>query len=74
MSVAVTALLAAVVSGASEQKTLSPSLDSKNPFTDGFGEWATGVLDHWKVPGLAIAVIDGKDVFAEVRAAVDLGP
>ncbi|KFA76398.1 hypothetical protein S40288_04805 [Stachybotrys chartarum IBT 40288] len=62
---ALTALLAAVVSGANEQKTLSPSLDSKNPFTDDFGEWAAGVLDHWKVPGLAIAVIDGKDVFAE---------
>ncbi len=39
---------------------------SGSPFTEEFGKLVTSTLDKWHVPGVAIAVIDGHDVWTEV--------
>lgn len=53
---------------AAEQKPLGDSSAvSKDPFNDEFAEFARETLEHWKVPGVSIAAIDGDDVYAEVN-------
>jgi hypothetical protein len=37
-----------------------------NPFDPKFGELAKKTLDYWRVPGIAIGVVDGGDVWTEV--------
>lgn len=40
---------------------------SKNgPFDEGFDKLVNKTLELWKVPGLAIAVVDGDDTWAQV--------
>ncbi|KAL7951651.1 beta-lactamase/transpeptidase-like protein [Trichoderma barbatum] len=50
-----------------EQKPIS-GIDSAaggNPLTPEFGEFVREQLEKWKVPGVAVAVIDGDEVYAE---------
>ena len=64
LRVAVTAAAVAAAQFASAgQKPLSRA---GSPFDHGFDAYANGTMRHWKVPGLAIAVIDGDDVYAKV--------
>jgi hypothetical protein len=37
-----------------------------NPFTSDFKKQTLNLMGKWHVPGLAIAVIDGKETFFEV--------
>ncbi|KAL6875186.1 beta-lactamase/transpeptidase-like protein [Trichoderma novae-zelandiae] len=39
--------------------------NEKNPLTAEFGDFVREQLDKWKVPGVAVAVIDGDEVYAE---------
>lgn len=36
------------------------------PFDEGFEKLVSKTLESWKVPGLAIAVVDGDDTWAQV--------
>ncbi|KHN95705.1 Beta-lactamase/transpeptidase-like protein [Metarhizium album ARSEF 1941] len=66
-------MVAAVVSlpaALSAQMPLSHSLSgpaSKSPFTGDFGRYVEGLMDEWKLAGMAVAVVDGDDVFTKVR-------
>ena len=70
----VSALVAAAVilpAAFSAQVPISkpPSVQAdKNPFTGNFNKYVEGVMDGWKLAGMAVAVIDGDDVFTEVCA------
>ena len=44
----------------------SSSSSSSSPFTNDLTGYVNEVMDEWKVPGLAIAVIDGGHVHTEV--------
>lgn len=57
---------------AADQKPIGPDGGSEtgNPFNDDFSKLAEETLDNWKVPGLAIAVIDDEDVYAEVSVSL----
>ncbi|PNP40886.1 hypothetical protein TGAM01_v201003 [Trichoderma gamsii] len=50
-----------------EQKPIASSehTASENPLTPEFSEFVIERLDKWKVPGVAVAVIDGDEVYAE---------
>ena len=48
----------------------SSSSSSSSPFTDNLTWYVNEVMDEWKVPGLAIAVIDGGHVHTEVHMLV----
>lgn len=39
-----------------------------SPFTDDFNSFVADVMGEWKLPGMAIAVVDGEDVFTQVSA------
>ena len=39
---------------------------ASSPFTASFDELVTQNLDRWNTPGLAIAVVQGEDVFSKV--------
>jgi CubicO group peptidase (beta-lactamase class C family) len=47
---------------------------SQNPFNDDLGNFVDNVMERWKIPGMSVAVIDGDDVYTEVRAAVEIAP
>ncbi|KAH9885525.1 beta-lactamase/transpeptidase-like protein [Xylariomycetidae sp. FL2044] len=36
-----------------------------DPLGDEFGRFVEGLLDEWKVPGLSVAVVDGRETWAE---------
>ncbi|OAA32355.1 Beta-lactamase/transpeptidase-like protein [Moelleriella libera RCEF 2490] len=36
-----------------------------SPFTDDFNSFVADVMGEWKLPGMAIAVVDGEDVFTQ---------
>jgi CubicO group peptidase (beta-lactamase class C family) len=64
-------LICATTTAAESQKHLGPddkTATSANPFTDEFASFAKETLEDWKVPGVAIAVIDDDDIYAEVSA------
>lgn len=44
------------------------SLESsnRNPFTTELDNYINGLLDEWKVAGLAIGVVDGEDSYTKV--------
>lgn len=44
---------------------------SGNPLTSEFSEFVLERLDKWRVPGVAVAVIDGDEVYAEVNITVE---
>lgn len=44
------------------------SSTGKNPLTGDFVNFVKDNMDYWKIPGMAIAVVDGQDVFSEVCA------
>lgn len=46
------------------QKTL---LGSSSPFDEEFNAYVHGLLDKWHVPGVAVAVVDGDDIWSEVN-------
>jgi len=50
-----------------QQTVLGDSSSASNPFDEEFEKLANKSLAMWHVPGLAIAVVDGDDVFAKVR-------
>ena len=39
---------------------------TSSPFTASFDDLATHNLDRWHTPGLAIAVVNGEDIFSKV--------
>ena len=39
---------------------------TSSPFTASFDELATHNLDRWHTPGLAIAFVNGEDIFSKV--------
>lgn len=43
---------------------------SGNPLTSEFADFVLEILDEWKVPGVAVAVIDGDAIYAEVSPTV----
>ena len=43
-----------------------PMAEDDGPFTPEFAQFALQTLDDWKVPGLAIAVIDNDKVWSQV--------
>lgn len=49
---------------AAEQKILG--FRKQNPFDKHFDNLVEQTLDQWNVPGIAIAVVDNTDIFAEV--------
>lgn len=64
--------LAAIAGAREDQRPLVNQADGwakdkKSPFSKEFAELARAKLEEWKVPGLAMAVVDGEDIFAEVR-------
>lgn len=42
---------------------------SGNPLTSEFAEFVLQTLDEYKVPGVAVAVVDGDEIYAEVSVA-----
>ncbi len=66
--IALAGLLASEVTIAA-QKPLSPK-SARNPLDDTFATLVNKTLDDCKVPGLAIAVIDDEEIFAEVSSIV----
>ena len=69
-SYAVTAAiaLAAGVPAQASQKHLNDgySGSSGNPLTKDFGTYVYELLDVYHVPGIAIGVVDGEDIYTEV--------
>jgi hypothetical protein len=59
------------IAGGSQQKPLhelAPTgKGTHNPLTPEFAEYVAGLLEDWKVPGMSIAVLDGDELYAEVR-------
>ncbi|KAL7820596.1 putative penicillin-binding protein [Trichoderma gracile] len=52
----------------SEQKPISgheSAATKGNPLTAEFGDFVREQLDKWRVPGIAVAVVDGDEVYAE---------
>ena len=47
-----------------EQHVLSDAQQS--PFSSKFGDLVKESLDYWQVPGVAIGMVDGDDVWTEV--------
>lgn len=45
----------------------APNGDSQNPFNDDLGKFVDDVMERWKIPGMSVAVIDGDDVYSEVK-------
>lgn len=39
----------------------------KSPFTDDFRKHVDELLEKWHVPGMAIGVVDGNNIWTEVR-------
>lgn len=52
---------------ASVAKASSAQAEQTNPLTEEFGEFARKTLKEFNVPGVSIVVIDGDNIFAEVR-------
>ncbi|KAL7622529.1 hypothetical protein AAE478_008036 [Parahypoxylon ruwenzoriense] len=61
-----------------EQKVLLPGGgdgdgdEGNSPFDDGFGTFAREALERWHVPGVAVAVVDGDEMWAEGYGAAAL--
>lgn len=47
--------------------------NGSSPLSGDFATFVEENLDFWKIPGMAIAVVDGQRVSAEVRAAPPTG-
>lgn len=45
---------------------------SGNPLTSEFAEFVLQTLDEYKVPGVAVAVVDGDEIYAEVSVSLYL--
>ena len=54
--------------------TTNGSAESASPFTDDFTQFAKDILCEWNIPGAAIAVVDGNEIFSEVRPSASLHP
>lgn len=51
------------------QKLLNVPNDTPiNPFDKHVATFVADVMDRWKIPGMAIGVIDGEHVFTKVRS------
>lgn len=62
--------LASCVYGNAGQKPLSEPARSRkpqNPLTTELGEYIHGLLDAYHVPGIAVGVVDGEEIYTEVR-------
>ncbi len=58
----------AAVPGWDGQRTLDGTSGKANsPFNDEVEEFVHDVMGRWKIPGMSVAVIDGEDVYAQVR-------
>jgi CubicO group peptidase (beta-lactamase class C family) len=59
------------VNARNEQKPIASQEHTTggNPLTSEFAKLVLEGLDEWKVPGVAVAVIDGDEVYAEVSVA-----
>lgn len=68
------ALAAGLVLGAAsighvDARIVPRANNSSSPLSGDFAKFVEENLDFWKIPGMAIAVVDGQRVSAEVRAA-----
>lgn len=64
---AVAAASLALLSAAAAEQTPLMAVPGRNPLTDEFGDFVRQRLDRWKVPGMSLAVVDGHDIYAQVR-------
>ncbi|KAF7546718.1 hypothetical protein G7Z17_g8236 [Cylindrodendrum hubeiense] len=55
-----------VAFGATFLATVAAKAHANDPFTRDFKEFANCTIDQWKVPGMAIAVIDGDEIYSEL--------
>lgn len=54
--------------GINVQKPLQEGSErGESPFTDAFGKHVDELLNKWHVPGVAIGVVDGDDIWTEAR-------
>lgn len=49
------------------------SKESKSPFTENYGKHVDQLLEKWHVPGVAIGVVDGDNIWTEVWPCFRLG-
>ncbi|KAI1100791.1 beta-lactamase/transpeptidase-like protein [Jackrogersella minutella] len=54
-----------VMSGSNGGRKGEASITGQNPLDDGFAAFMRDALERWRVPGLAVAVVDGEDTWAE---------
>lgn len=40
---------------------------SQNPFNDDLADAVGNVMDRWKIAGMSVAVVDGDNVYSQVR-------
>ncbi|TWU76429.1 hypothetical protein ED733_006955 [Metarhizium rileyi] len=70
-AVAVAAAVVNLPAALSAQTPLSNPVPAQtnhsSPFTDDLNSYVEDLMDEWKLAGMAVAVIDGDDVFTEVR-------
>jgi hypothetical protein len=50
----------------SEQLSLEPGWSYEPYLDESFDKYVEETLEHWKVPGLSIAVVDGDGVYSKV--------
>jgi hypothetical protein len=65
---AVYALLTSSCISYASQKPLQEAEKGEGPFDKDFERLVNETLDHWKCPGLSIAVVDGDDTWAAVSS------
>ncbi|KAI4087199.1 MAG: hypothetical protein LQ344_006945 [Seirophora lacunosa] len=64
-TVAVLALLVSSSYSLSSKAQKPLKEEGPSPFTQEFDEYVIDLLDHWHVPGLSIAVVDGRETFSK---------
>ena len=57
-------LLSLLPSSAAKQVPLGE--ESPSPLNPGFDDLVSHTLDKWRIPGLAIAIIDGDETYSKV--------
>lgn len=50
------------------------TVDSKNPLDEDFKTYITQAMKDWNIPGMAIAVVDGDNIYAEVSSSPPIIP
>lgn len=53
------------------QGGVGTSKKGESPFTDEYAKHVDRLLERWHVPGMAVGVVDGDDIWTEVRPKFD---